>query len=156
MPRLSIEERFWKKVDKSAGPDGCWIWTASRTKGYGKIKKGGKLKLAHQLAWELANSNPMPANLVVLHDCDNPSCVNPAHLTVGTQTDNVRDCVKKGRTCSGETNPKAKLTEDQVKQIRATYDKAAGRTLAYLAKVYQVGHVTIWNAIHRVNWKSVL
>lgn len=92
-----LTERFWRKVDKSAGPEGCWPWTGSRHGfGYGFVSAGGKRRGAHRVSWELANG-PIPDGLSVCHRCDNPPCVNPAHLFLGTVGDNTRDMMAKGR-----------------------------------------------------------
>lgn len=92
-----IHVRFWAKVDASGGPDGCWIWTGARFPfGYGAIKIGGRPRGAHRTAWELVNG-PIPEGLNVLHHCDNPPCVNPAHLFLGTLRDNALDMFAKGR-----------------------------------------------------------
>jgi hypothetical protein len=102
--RKPIAERFWPKVDSSAGPSACWPWTAScKVKGYGQIGAGGRQRplLAHRVAWEIANG-PIGEGLVVCHSCDNPKCCNPAHLFVGTQAENLQDMTSKGRRCSGE------------------------------------------------------
>jgi hypothetical protein len=104
MPRSPkpIPERFWPKVDKR-GPDECWPWkSCRRPNGYGSISvPGGATLSAHRLSWELANGRPVPEGLVVMHACDNPGCVNPAHLSVGTFSDNARDSAAKGR-CAGQ------------------------------------------------------
>jgi hypothetical protein len=97
-----IEQRFWPKVDKR-GPDECWLWKAKRTKGgagYGLIYSGvGTVMIyAHRVSWELANGCPVPEGLLVCHSCDNPGCVNPAHLWPGTQSENLMDMVAKGRS----------------------------------------------------------
>jgi hypothetical protein len=101
-PRTPLAERFWPKVAKTT-PDACWLWLASRTQRYGAIGIGGKsspaLK-AHRVSWEL-HFGPIPPGLHVLHKCDTPKCVNPAHLFLGTQADNVADMVKKGRRRGG-------------------------------------------------------
>ncbi|HEY1294713.1 MAG TPA: HNH endonuclease [Chloroflexota bacterium] len=95
---MSLESRFWAKVATST--DGCWLWTAARQRnGYGKIGAGthdaGTL-LAHRVAWELVNG-PIPNGLCVLHRCDNPPCVRPDHLFVGTIKNNAQDMARKGR-----------------------------------------------------------
>lgn len=87
-------DRFWSKVNKT---DGCWLWIASRhKKGYGQFKLDGKMRKAHRVAWELTYG-PIPPDKNVCHTCDNPPCVRPDHLFLGTNGDNVRDAVKKGR-----------------------------------------------------------
>jgi len=91
-------ERFWARVKKGK-PDECWEWTASKNpKGYGWFRPGSKgcPFHAHRIAWRIANG-PVPVGLCVLHRCDNPPCCNPHHLFLGTQLDNVRDKVQKGR-----------------------------------------------------------
>lgn len=90
---------FWSKVAK-AGANDCWPWTGCRMRsGYGQHSANGCRVLAHRRAWELTNG-PIPAGKYVCHHCDNPSCCNPAHLFLGTQTDNMRDAAGKGR-CKG-------------------------------------------------------
>lgn len=130
------EARFWAKVDRS-GADDCWTWTASRDgDGYGQFWNPERrtMDLAHRYAFEqfVEALPPKPAGQlgpigpVVMHTCDNPSCVNPAHLVLGTQADNVHDCITKGRLPerSGERNGRAKLTAETVATIRRT---ATGR-----------------------------
>ncbi len=130
-PHPPLEERFWAKVDKSGE---CWLWTGSQTKsGYGMFN----LVRAHRFSWELAHG-PISDNLLVCHDCpggDNPLCVNPAHLWLGTSGDNTRDAARKGQMPTGDKNgsrlhpekrqrgdqhPMAKLTSEQVKEVRAS------------------------------------
>jgi len=100
------ETEFWKRVKKT---DGCWLWTGGTCLGYGKCLKPGtdpKLRIqvkAHRVSWELANG-PIPAGLCVLHRCDNPPCVSPEHLFLGTLADNRADCVAKGRQAKGDRN----------------------------------------------------
>jgi hypothetical protein len=96
-PRRSLEERFWSKVDRSGE---CWMWVASlASTGYGQFYDKPRRRTpigAHRVAWELANG-PIPAGLQVLHRCDNPPCVRPDHLFIGTVSDNMRDMYAKGR-----------------------------------------------------------
>jgi hypothetical protein len=91
----SEAERFWSRVDRR-NEDECWPWTSTLdSDGYGKLRLTGKQRAAHRVAWALANGrNP---DLCVCHSCDNPTCVNPAHLWQGTQADNIRDMHAKGR-----------------------------------------------------------
>lgn len=107
----SLAERFWSKVEKT---DGCWIWKANLHKqGYGFFKIGQKNYLAHRVAYALVTGEELDPEIKLLHSCDNTSCVNPMHLSKGTQRENVMDMVNKGRHvgCS-------KLTDDQVRAIR--------------------------------------
>jgi hypothetical protein len=94
----SIEERFWAKVDRDTDPDGCWLWIASRdTRNYGMIGALGRVYRAHRVSYELAHGVALTPAQVVLHRCDNPPCVRPDHLSVGTQGDNLADMRAKGR-----------------------------------------------------------
>lgn len=103
------EERFWTKVDKSGE---CWIWTGYVTRtGYGRCNRAFGNGYAHRAAWEFAHG-AVPDGLFVCHHCDNPPCCNPEHLFIGTQTDNISDRDRKGRTARGErsgyyTHPEA-------------------------------------------------
>lgn len=94
----SFLERFWARVDVR-GPDECWVWTGGRnSREYGVVWPRGSTNIgAHRLSWELANAVPIPAGLFICHRCDNPPCVNPAHLFLGTHQDNMRDAIAKGR-----------------------------------------------------------
>jgi len=124
-----LHDRFWGWVDKG-GPEDCWEWRGHRTKrGYGhfQVNKAIGPKRAHRVAYFL-HTGQQPGALKVLHRCDNPPCCNPAHLFLGTQADNVRDMVSKGRqgtfvppALKGEANPRAKITQKQADEIRRLY-----------------------------------
>lgn len=101
----SVQARFWAKVDVR-GLDDCWHWQAGRGsvdksgRAYGRFycKERRKSRPASQVAWELHNRRPFPSGMNACHSCDNPSCVNPAHIWPGTQLENILDCISKGRT----------------------------------------------------------
>lgn len=97
---MSAESRFWAKVRKEPG-DGCWLWLGSLVRGYGDFwpeaqRKAPRRAKAHRFSWILANG-PIPDGLQVCHHCDTPACVRPDHLFLGTVSDNLKDCVAKGR-----------------------------------------------------------
>lgn len=102
MPRKEpIESRFWRHV-AVAGADDCWLWMGYRnTNGYGNFTIGERPHLAHRVAWSLKWGRPVPEDRRILHECDVPACVNPLHLWLGTQRDNVADMIAKGRARAG-------------------------------------------------------
>jgi len=117
-----VSQRFWAMVEK-AGPNDCWTWTAwKHRKGYGYVRVKGRLLRAHRVAYELA-IGPIPKGIRVLLRCDNPACVNPNHLFLGSHDDNVRDRVSKNRSAFGERNGRAKLTQSQAEEIRRVYGR---------------------------------
>lgn len=130
----------------------CWLWTASGCGGYGRLSVNGRLTGAHRFSWELANG-PVPNALYVLHRCDNPPCVNPAHLFLGTIAANNKDRANKGRGVIGERSPRAKLTERKVTEIRALH--TAGRSQAYLARAYGVSDSLVRLVVTGQAWKHV-
>lgn len=104
--RPPLNERFWAKVNKATGlgPDGeCWEWTGHLMKfGYGVVRADGKVRKAHRVSYAL-NNGPVPDDMMVCHRCDNPSCVRPDHLFLGTQQDNMDDRMAKGRYRRGKS-----------------------------------------------------
>lgn len=116
---MGIYERFWSKADKGGE---CWEWTGAKLRhGYGVFTLFHRRPIkSHRMAY-LLEVGGIPAGLCVLHECDNPSCVRPSHLFLGTNVDNIADKVRKGRQTKGERNPRAKLTKRQVDAIRAEY-----------------------------------
>lgn len=138
---------FWRNVDKNGSDGGCWVWRGLRyPTQYGRFKKQGG---AHRLAYELERG-PVPTGYVVCHKCDNRSCVNPEHLFVGTYADNIRDASAKGRTSVGERSPRARLTWQIVRNMRARY--AAGETAPTLAKEYGVLPSSVWRIVRGDGW----
>jgi hypothetical protein len=150
----TFEERFWSKVDRSK-PEGCWLWTASRSSfGYGTFGVArGKYKLSHRVSWELANGT-IPTGLFVCHRCDTAPCVNPAHLFLGTHQDNMTDKMRKGRhrVRIGSESVSSKLTEADVVAIRAS---AHCVQITEISRLYGVNRSTIQRIIDRVTWKHV-
>ena len=131
-------DRFWNKVDKSGK---CWLWTGARfPNGYGKIVIGGKHKKAHRVSIELDHRDP--SGKIVMHTCDNPACVNPKHLVVGTHAMNQADKKAKGRAARGEKNGRAKLRDRERVEIAALYN-TGNFTQTALAKRFNVSQVRV-------------
>lgn len=150
----TMEERFWAKVDKSSGPDACWPWTDHRDRsGYGRFHETGKRQqdMAHRSAWRIAHG-PIPDGLQVLHRCDNPPCVNPAHLFLGDCADNARDKVAKGRV--GATPYRPRLTPETVREIRRR--RALGETIPVIAQATSQREMTVWNIVWGNTYKKVV
>lgn len=146
---MNLETRFWRHVECSAG---CWLWTGQRNvKGYGRIENAGRRRRAHRVSWELHNG-PIPDGLLVCHRCDNPSCVRPDHLFLGTQVDNMRDCASKGRAASGERVANAKLTADQVSELLRRLED--GESQRALAKRFEVGRATVQDIVSHRTWRT--
>lgn len=150
-----VEERFWRFVEKS---DGCWLWIGNKSKaGYGRISVGTKslgYVQSHRLSWEIHNKKSIPNGLVVMHKCDNPSCVNPDHLSVGTYKENTQDMISKGRKRTvapvGEANGKSLLTAEQAKEI-----KESTLSMAALARKFGVSPSCVRGVKIGRTWKHL-
>jgi hypothetical protein len=151
----TVRERFEAKYE-AVTESGCWLWTASTgSHGYGQLMVFGAPRLAHRVSWELA-FGAIPEGMYVCHRCDTRSCVNPAHLFLGSARDNSLDMMAKGRhtpntgCCAGEKNPSAKLTAENVIAIRR--DERLPRVIA---ADFGVSVDTIRLVKKRSNWRSV-
>lgn len=147
----AANNRFWTKVDQSGGPDACWPWTGGhndRGAGIAVDPETKKMAAATRVLWRM-EIGPIPDGIQVLHRCDNPPCVNPAHLFLGTRADNMRDMMAKGRARQGRTagGPWLKLTPDKVMDIRLLV--AAGAPIRAIAREYKVWPSAIRSALKR-------
>jgi hypothetical protein len=154
----SPEERFWRRVQKT---DGCWLWTGGTySGGYGFMRgargRNAQNVSAHRFSYEL-HKGKIPKGLVVMHSCDNPACVNPNHLSVGTHKENYEDMIAKGRGADnppprgkGARNGNSLLTEDKVRYIRASTASHAA-----LGRELGVTDVCIHKVRKRHTWSHV-
>lgn len=159
---IPIAQRFKARVDRD-GPGGCWLWTGGKfNRGYGAINvtrsKGDKYTAkAHRVSYELF-VGPIPPGMLVCHRCDNPPCVNPAHLFLGTPRDNMVDMCAKGRHAKvdrrGAATRRNKLTESDVITMRAR--SARGESSATIAAAFGVNRNTAWAAIAGRSWSNVV
>lgn len=162
MAKQKIQQNFFEghrdKIGRG-GPDDCWLWTAYRHRqGYGVVRIGRKVRLAHRAAYEAVHGKGSAEGLVVRHRCDTPACVNPGHLELGTQADNVRDRDERERRVApnGERHGMAKLTEADVREIRATYVRGSSDLGQYaLARRFGVAQTLIGNIVRREGWAHV-
>ena len=146
-------KRFWDKVDKSGD---CWEWQGATASGYGRIYFNGKYDGAHRVSLLLSGVD-IPSGMCVLHTCDNKLCVNPDHLRIGSQSDNIKDMYEKGRQsfenkAVGERHGRSKLTEDSVRHIRRL-DGFLHRDS--IAKIFNISTPTVSEIINRRKWRHV-
>lgn len=145
----TASERFWSYVDKKSN-DECWNWIGSYDrKYYGQIKICKKFIKAHRFSWVL-HFGEIPDGICVLHHCDNPKCVNPSHLFLGTQEDNIKDRDNKHRQAKGENHWCHKLTLNQIKEIRKLKGKFFQKDIA---KMFNVSQSTICCIHNNRTWK---
>jgi hypothetical protein len=150
----TLIKRFREKVEKGRAND-CWNWTASTAgKGYGQLKLPGTRRqvYAHRLSYEI-HIGPVPDGILVLHTCDNPRCVNPKHLFLGTSGDNLTDMAQKGRHLYGERNKQHRLTEAKVNAIFDLSER--GWVQHRIAAKFSVGQMTVCRILRGERWKHV-
>lgn len=141
-------DRFFSKVNKT---DSCWLWTSAKHRnGYGCFTMNKKDNSAHRLSWLLAG-HTIPEGHLIRHKCRNRHCVNPEHLETGTYKENQMDRVRDGTDSRGEKHGQSKLTEDQIRAIRARHTE----NQRGLAKEYGVSQRAIFDIIHRRTWKHL-
>jgi len=148
---MEILPRFNDKYTPEPN-SGCWLWTSVlNQKGYGLLRVEGRFQRAHRVSYELFKE-PIPNEMCVLHKCDTPSCVNPDHLFIGTQKDNMHDMHRKGRgpNLKGSNSGKAKITEDDVRAIRAD-----NRPHKIISQDYPISVKSVTNIRCRSNWPWV-
>jgi len=141
--------RFWEKVNKTQT---CWLWTACKDSwGYGEFRYKGKNIKASRFSYQL-HYGKIPKNKFVLHTCDNPSCVNPGHLWLGTQSDNMKDmAIKKRQLYKGEDNKNSKLTKVDIEKIRNLY-KNTNLTKADIGRLFSISDVHAGRIINNKIW----
>jgi hypothetical protein len=149
---VSDEERlrFWSEQSGD-----CIVWTGGiNHRGYGQAWSGenGEYTSAHRLSYTVHNG-PIPDGMLVRHTCDNRPCINPKHLIVGTHVDNMNDMVERDRSLKGELNPATRLTDKDVRSIRAA--RSAGETLASIAARFGIGASTVARIATYKSWSHV-
>lgn len=148
-----VLNRFWSKVIKTKA---CWEWQAGKCSyGYGRFKLEGRYVGAHRYSYVI-HYGELPKGLLVMHSCDNPSCVNPNHLSLGTNKDNMDDKVNKGRQSRllGSLNGRSKFTENQILEMRDKYVPYK-YSVKRLAQDYNISEVVMYRIIHRILWKHI-
>jgi hypothetical protein len=150
MNTIDYNDRFWKHVDKNI----CWIWTRARSQaGYGILTINYEVLYAHRLSWEFVNGD-IPDGMVIMHNCDNPACVNPEHLQLGTQKDNLQDMWKKNRGSCGENHICAKITNEDVYKIRRLSENE-NLTRKEIGNMFGLSRQAVTDIIYRRTWKHI-
>lgn len=148
-------ERFWEKVDRSAGASACWPWLGSYFTRNGKKRYGRFMRAredgvgAHRMAFELSKGE-IPSELMVRHQCDNEGCCNPKHLILGTHQNNMDDMTSRGRSARGERDHTAKLTEKDVLEIRSS-----SMSTNEIAERFGIHRRTVYEIRWRKRWRHV-
>lgn len=148
---LTLEDRFWEKVDRKSS-DECWNWLGGiHMNGYGGFNDGTKSMKAHRFSWILFYGE-IPEGKLICHKCDNRKCVNPNHLFLGTQKDNIQDRIRKGRSkyAVGERHGNHKLTKETVLKIKQLLKQ--GRTQTEIAHIFNIDHRQIHCIEHKKTW----
>jgi hypothetical protein len=153
---MTVEERFWEKVDKT-NPDGCWIWVGARSgnrAGLFAITKYNRI-IPYRFSYELKYGK-IPEGLFACHKCDNGLCVNPDHIFIGSQTDNMRDMSEKDRShhTHGADLHRGCLTDNDIREIRKFYHDQKLSTRK-IAQMYGVGKTTIEQILNGITWAHV-
>lgn len=152
MKTIDYDKRFWKYVEKSN--NGCWTWLRGKTKaGYGYLTINYKNHYAHRLSWRLTYGI-IPKNAVIMHRCDNPACVNPEHLRLGTQKDNLQDMWNKQRGSMGNEHPFAKVTDEDVKKIRKL-GKIKNLYRREIGEMFGISRQAVTDIIYNRTWKHI-
>lgn len=155
--KLSLADKIATKTRPDSDSD-CLLWVGQTdARGYGILRSGSGRKRAHRLVYELVHG-PIPPGLVIRHKCDTPECVEASHLEIGTQLDNVRDMFDRGRANKpkGSDNAKSRLSEEQVREIRASYQpRTRGKGSHCLAKRFGVSKPTIRAILSGESWRHL-
>ena len=158
MKKVPIRDRFWTKVSRPS-PDACWEWLASKRNGYGVIGSGQAQRVvyANRYSWEfwigpIPSGGPGHHGWCIIHTCDNRACVNPAHMRLGSQGENVRDMIDKGRR-GLSSKPWGRLLPDQVREIRNLV--ASGVAMSPVGERFGITRQSVSMIVNRHIWKDI-